>query len=198
MTLTNDLSPGFDEPVDGAQRTFRAVLEALSRPGVPVPLAGIDTAPAPMEPTLAAAALSLLDHETSVYLAPPLAIESVRRYIAFHTGAPIVSEPGEADFVIALADRDIPDVLQLKAGTAEYPDASATLLLGISGFGTGLPVRLSGPGIAETCEFSSGDLTDDFWTHARKNHTRFPLGVDVILCGPESVVGLPRSTSIAV
>ena len=198
MTMTNDLSPGFDEPVDGAQQAFRAVLDALSRPGIPVPLSGIAAAPQPVGPTLAATALTLLDHETSVYLAPPLDVEAVKRYIAFHTGAPIVNEPADADFVIALAHRDMPDILTLKTGCAEYPDQSATVLLGVCDFGSGDKVRLSGPGIAETQEFSPGDLDAGFWVTARQNHARFPLGVDFILCGPESVAGLPRSTSIAV
>ncbi|MDA7948959.1 MAG: phosphonate C-P lyase system protein PhnH [Hyphomicrobiaceae bacterium] len=198
MTMETELSPGFQEPVHGAQQTFRAVLDALSRPGIPVPLSGIEAAPDPMGPTLAAAALTLLDHETGVYLAPPLDIEAVKRYIAFHTGAPTVSEPADADFVIALADRDMPDILQLKTGCAEYPDQSATVLLGVRDFGSGEKVLLSGPGIAETQEFSPGNLDAGFWTTARQNHARFPLGVDFILCGPESVAGLPRSTSIAV
>ena len=191
-----DLAPGFAEPVHGAQQTFRDLLNALACPGAPVETVGVDAAPAPLSPTLAAAALTLLDHETRVALCPPLDRAGVPDYLAFHTGADLGAALGEADFVLAVADA-LPDIAALKVGTAEYPDRSATLLIGVDGFGGGERVTLSGPGIEETRDFAVDGLDAAFWAAARRNHARYPLGVDFIFCGPGAVAGLPRSAAIA-
>lgn len=198
MSLAMELAPGFEEPVHGSQRTFRAVLDALAHPGTLTPLEGLPSPPAPLNGTLAAVVLTLLDHEVAAYLGPRLDHEDVRRYIAFHTGAPIVSEACEADFLLANAGESLPDIGELKAGTAEYPDRSATLLIGVPAFGDGDPVTLSGPGIAHRTPFSAAGLGSNFWVAARRNHARFPLGVDFVFCGQDAIAGLPRSTDIAV
>ncbi len=52
------LAPGFADPVHDAQATFRAVMDALARPGLPRPLTPGLTPPAPLTPELAAVALT--------------------------------------------------------------------------------------------------------------------------------------------
>ena len=63
---------GFAEPVLAAQTTFRTVMDALARPGSVRRLAGV-AAPAPLSPSAAAIALTLLDYETPFWLDAPLA-----------------------------------------------------------------------------------------------------------------------------
>lgn len=198
MTLAADLAVGFDDPVFGTQETFRVVLNAFSQPGTTFPVKSRLSPPDLLSPTLAAAALTLVDHETSVYLSTPLNCEGVLRFIAFHTGAPIVNSAEDADFILGIAGRELPDLMALKSGTSEYPDQSATLLLDVGGFGSGESVSLSGPGIDGKTTFAAAGLDHDFWTMARRNSTRFPLGVDFLFCSPDALAGLPRSTLIAV
>src|SRR5205085_9658262 len=90
MTPATAVAPGFTEPVLGAQTAFRAVMNAMARPGTVLPLAGIAQAPAPLLPAAAAIALALVDYETPVWLDPALAgASAVGRWLAFHSGAPL-------------------------------------------------------------------------------------------------------------
>lgn len=97
------LSPGFADPVADAQACFRAVLDAMSRPGHVREVRG-PTAPAPLCNAAGAVLLTLVDHETALWLDPAAA--AARGWIAFHTGAPIVDTPAGAMFTLALSSRD--------------------------------------------------------------------------------------------
>ena len=53
MNAVTGLLPGFADPVLDAQRVFRAVMEALARPGSLQPLSDLPDVPAPLTPELA-------------------------------------------------------------------------------------------------------------------------------------------------
>jgi alpha-D-ribose 1-methylphosphonate 5-triphosphate synthase subunit PhnH len=191
--MTTTIKRGFAHPAAGSQAVFRTVLSAMSEPG------RIWMCPAlpkesSLQPVTAAVALTLLDYETPVFLAGRLGSDEARDFLAFHTGAPIISEPARAGFVIAASADDLPPIESLNAGTPEYPDRSATVILGVSGFETGTRVSLRGPGIPEFRNFQAGGLEASFWRLAIGNASRFPLGIDFIFCGPDALAALPRST----
>ena len=99
------LQPGFADPVAGAQACFRAVLDAMARPGR-VREAGADlTPPAPLAPATAAVLLTLVDHDTPVWL--DQAAAAARAWIAFHCGAPIVAAIAACSFALALSCRSL-------------------------------------------------------------------------------------------
>jgi len=58
------LTPGFADPVLDAQACFRAILEAMSRPGRIQRIAAHITPPAPLCTAAGAALLSLADADT--------------------------------------------------------------------------------------------------------------------------------------
>jgi alpha-D-ribose 1-methylphosphonate 5-triphosphate synthase subunit PhnH len=184
---------GFETPVFDAQRCFRVLLRAMSGPGLPVAwnASGLDMQPA----EAAAAALTLLDYETPVSLAGPFASDSWRDFMTFHTNAPIVA-PSEAAYV--LTDwQSLPAFMhELRTGTPEYPDRSATVLIQVAGFTSGLLVMFSGPGIQGERGFQAEGLDGGFWDAAIRNSGLFPLGLDFIFCGPGAIAALPRSTRI--
>jgi hypothetical protein len=63
MTVGIDLSkvrPGFPDPVHKSQSVFRAIMEAVARPGMQVTLSPAPTSPAPLCPAAGAVALTLL------------------------------------------------------------------------------------------------------------------------------------------
>ncbi len=190
------LSPGFAEPVDDAQVTFRAVLQAMARPGTVAELAVCPLAPAPLSPAMAAVALMLADHETPIWLGASLDVAEVRNFLTFHTGAPIVDVAAKARFVLVADDGELPDPDQINIGTPDYPDRSATLLIGAEAFDDGAAVRLSGPGIRGESEFRARGFDLTFWRRAQDNHELYPLGVDVVLCAGTQIAALPRSTRI--
>ncbi len=191
------LSGGFAEPVLDAQRAFRAVMQAMARPGTVQPLGVLPRPPAPLTPELAAVALTLIDHETPVWLGSPLRdLDEVRRWLAFHTGAPVVDAPEEADFAFAASPQGLPALSAFRQGTAEYPDLGATVVLGLPSLAGGVPVRLAGPGIAREAAFAPEGLAPGWWRERIAMRDAFPLGVDLVFCARGHVAGLPRSTRI--
>ena len=82
------------------QAAFRALMEAMARPGEIRTLRGV-TAPAPLAPATAALVQSLADYDTPVWLDRSLAdTPEVAKWIQFHTGAPLVTDPGDAAFAL--------------------------------------------------------------------------------------------------
>ena len=190
--MTLDISlPGFADPVLGAQASFRAVLDAMARPGsLHAAGAGI-TAPAPLDPATAAVLLTLVDGEIGLSLSADAA--PARDWLAFHCGVAFVA-PAQAAFALALA---CPDFSTLSAGTDEAPEASCTLILQLPALGRGTRYRLSGPGLRVPTDFQAGGLPEDFVARWAANHALFPRGIDLILCAGTLLTSLPRSVRVA-
>jgi len=187
---------GFADVAVNSAHAFRAIMQAMARPGRVMDI-GIDVAaPDPLFASTAAVALTLCDFQTPVWLAPDLRSETVMNYLRFHTGAPITEDAAQASFVIAAAGQGLPAPELLLQGTHEYPDRSATLVIQATGFATGA-VALTGPGIRGTVPFAVAGLESGFWAAMTENHARFPTGVDVIFAAPRLVAALPRSTAIS-
>ncbi|MBW8319192.1 MAG: phosphonate C-P lyase system protein PhnH, partial [Rhizobium sp.] len=87
-TTIEALTGGFSEPVHNAQSVFRMMMECLSRPGTIQSILPDVEPPKPMGAAAGAMALTLLDHDTPVWLTQGLAKSAVADWIAFHTGAP--------------------------------------------------------------------------------------------------------------
>ena len=82
---------GFTNAAVDSAHAFRVIMQAMSRPGVPVRLEAALEAPAPLACDPAAVALTLCDFQTPVWLSPALRNDRDRaQYLRFHTGAPIV------------------------------------------------------------------------------------------------------------
>jgi alpha-D-ribose 1-methylphosphonate 5-triphosphate synthase subunit PhnH len=182
--------PGFIDPVAEAQSCFRALLDAMGRPGQ-VRAAGTSlTAPAGMVPSMAAVVLTLLDADTPAWLDPAFA--AARDWIGFHCGAPWETLR-QAQFVIAST---MPDLAALHPGTDETPESAASVILHVGALHRGRQFRLTGPGLRCPAILRVDGLPADFDEIWCSNHARFPLGVDMILCAGDQLACLPRSVSI--
>jgi alpha-D-ribose 1-methylphosphonate 5-triphosphate synthase subunit PhnH len=188
--MTATLDAGFADPVRDAQSCFRAVLDAMARPGRIATVTGV-TAPAPPGPAAGAVLLTLVDHETPLWLDPDA--QPARRWIEFHCGAPIVSDPSICAFALA---GSLPDLGRLPAGTHESPETSATVICQVRGFSAGRSFRLSGPGLREPSTLTLDGLPRDFVSIWRRNHALFPRGIDLILCAGDQLTALPRTVAI--
>lgn len=194
--------PGFDDPVIGSQAVFRGLLDAMARPGRPIPLAPArllvePSVPVPLSAEAALACLTLLDLDTCLWLdGPAAASEALRRYLAFHCGCPIVAEPETADFALVTDPRAMPPLRAFGQGSAEYPDRSTTVILQIRTLSGEAGVTLRGPGIEASRRFAAAPLPPGFWDQAQANRARFPRGVDLVFVAPGAVAALPRSTRI--
>ena len=185
------LTPGFADPVPAAQSCFRALLEALSRPGRIQALGDLPEAPAPLAPAAAAALLTLADADTPVWTDAGPAAEA---WIRFHAGCPLVADPAAAAFLLATATP--PDFSMLDAGTEEEPHRSATLILQVAGLEAAPGWSLTGPGIEHRHRLQVGGAPPGFAAAWAANAARFPRGIDLILCAGDRLAGLPRTTSI--
>lgn len=190
------LDGGFADLVKDSQSVFRSVMDALSRPGLTRPIHVEAVPPAPLSPEVAAVALTLADHDSPVWLDETLAAsEAVVAWLKFHTGAPIVNDPREADFALVSGWGNLPRLDAFAIGTDEYPDRSTTVVLAVERF-EGAGRTIAGPGIKDTETLAVTGITEDFIAQWALNRELFPCGVDVLFAGVGQVVGLPRTTRI--
>ena len=184
---TVSLKGGFDNAPHAASVAFRALMNAMARPGTIEPLSGA-AAPAPLSTAAATLLLTLADHDTPLFLAGGCDTPAVRDWIAFHTGAPI-AQRAEATFALGAWDALLP-LGDYRIGTPEYPDRSATLIVEMARLSNkGTPLR--GPGIKDAASLALPDPAT-----CAANNALFPLGLDFYFTAQDRVAALPRSTRI--
>ena len=197
---------GSFDPVFDSQAVFRALLDAMARPGLVVHLPVRDPrCPVPSCQPLAAMLLTLLDHEVTFAVAPETGhgdgVDALVSYLAAATGSRAVAVE-EADFVVAPGAPPAGLLRRLRRGSPAFPDESATLLILVPALdpaGNGPEVSLAGPGVRSGGKtivrlpgLTPADLVDLAEVNAEP-----PLGIDLILVDAAgSLTGLPRSTRL--
>lgn len=195
---SGDLIAGFDNPVFQSGAVFRTVLDAMARPGLIQNCPVLPDAPDGLDPVAFAVILTLCDPGSPVWLAPACDSPAARSNIAFHTGAPVVEEPGAAHFaVLDIAEAETA-LAGLSVGTPEYPDRSATAIVLTPALSKDGGAALSGPGVDGHTRLSVVDGDAGFWAALARKNTQFPLGIDVILAGPGRLAAIPRSSKTEV
>lgn len=197
MTLSTLSVPGFADPVRDAQLTFRAVLDAMARPTRPVAVPAV-TRPASLTAAGAALLLTLCDDATPLWLDDRLrgGQDEVEAWLAFHTGAPVVARPAQAAFAVVSRPSALPELSVFAEGTDEAPHISATIIVLDPEGDPGQRFAADGPGFETPAVWTAPDLPKDFAHQWAANRARFPRGVDLIIAGAETVVGLPRTTRL--
>lgn len=189
------LKAGFDDSVHDSQRVFRALLDAMSRPGRIVTPSPPPELPAALHPATAAVCLALLDFETPLWLAGP-DIAETRAWLAFHAGCPFVATPEQAAFALVTDVAALPALVDFALGSDEMPERSTTLLLQVGRLVAGQGQRLSGPGIDGTAWLDVDGVTASFWTERAAACALFPRGLDVIFTAGPALAALPRTTQV--
>jgi alpha-D-ribose 1-methylphosphonate 5-triphosphate synthase subunit PhnH len=191
------LAPAFADPVDDAQSVFRAVMDAMARPGTPQTLTPALTPPAPLSRGAGAIALALLDYESPFWLDETLTrAPDVAQWLRFHTGAPIARDAKDAAFAFIADPACVPDFDCYALGTAEYPDRSTTLVLQVAHLSCSAVMCLRGPGIAGERSFAVSPGPADLVTRLQRNHALFPRGLDLLFVTDDAVAAIPRSTRV--
>lgn len=185
--ITDTLSGGFTEAPVQSARAFRAILDAMARPGSIHSVAGARP-PIPVSAAAGVVLLTLCDGTTPLHLAGGADRPEMRDWITFHTGAPLVAAE-EAVFALGRWE-DLLPVGRFHVGAPDYPDRSATLIVEMEGL-TGHGPALTGPGI-ETATWLNLPETAAF----RANRALFPLGFDTIFTSGDRIAALPRSTRV--
>ncbi len=191
-TQTSPLAAGFASPVLGSQACFRALLKAMSFPGRIVEIPTMPGPPPGWPPGLAAAALTLFDADTPVWLDASARSAEAEAYVRFHAGAPLADAPAGARFAVVLAPEYVPyDAFAI--GTDQYPDRSATVLIGVKALLGGQAIRLRGPGVLTHADVAPAGALEAFWLAWFRNNKLYPLGFDAFFFDKNRVIGLPRS-----
>jgi alpha-D-ribose 1-methylphosphonate 5-triphosphate synthase subunit PhnH len=193
----NALAPAFADPVDNAQAVFRAVMDAMARPGTAQTLAPALAPPAPLSRGAGAIALALLDYESPFWIDETLAGQpDVAQWLRFHTGAPIVRDTKDAAFAFFADPASVPDFESFALGTAEYPDRSTTLVLQVAHLSGTEVMNLRGPGIAGEGKLALSPCPADLVARLQSNHALFPRGLDLLFVTADAVAAIPRSTRV--
>ena len=188
---------GFDNPPLASQSVFRAVMDAMARPGSIRRCLSLTVPPAPLSAVAGAVVLTLCDHDTPLWLDPALeASPDIRAWLGFHCGSPIARIPADAHFALVADAANLIALENFSQGTQEYPDRSTTLILQVASLSGGRGLLFEGPGIEATASLAPNPLPRHFSEQWRQNNARFPRGVDLILASPEGVACLPRTTRI--
>lgn len=173
------------------QSVYRNVLSAFSYPGVVIELSPPADALSLVLATLVDAGVSLadLDQSVSPALWPFLACPSAN----FE----------EADFVVSSgAEFDLHN-RSPRLGDLYSPHCGATVILGCSELdggthrgGNWLSLSVTGPGVESCNEFSVAGMCVE-WLEARAVWVgKFPMGVDMLLCAANRIVGIPRTSCV--
>jgi alpha-D-ribose 1-methylphosphonate 5-triphosphate synthase subunit PhnH len=191
----NLLLPGFSDPVLDSQRTFRTLLDAMSRPGKVLQLeVGLEV-PRPLHIAAGAVALTLFDFETPLWTDLETDSEAVN-WIRFHCGCPVTADPHASRFALIMDENSLPPMGRFHLGLDECPEESTTLIIQVDKMVFGCGKRLMGPGIQGEHFLEAEGLPEDFWPAWENNHLAYPQGVDVILTAGKELAALPRTTRV--
>ena len=113
------VSAGFADPVHDAQTAFRAVLNALSRPGRRVAM-GQPVDSLAIGPAMAHVLLALTDDDTAVWWQQDDCAGA--HWLRFHTGARQAATPADAAFAVLDSATDMPPLAAFAASSVEAPE----------------------------------------------------------------------------
>lgn len=188
--------PPISQPAALEQRTFRAMLAAMSMPGSIEVLT--DANPSDATVAVVAIAQSFLDHEVTFHVAAEggSALEDA---ILRRTGAR-TAPLDRAGYVFADATHARCAVEQAVEGALEEPEQSATLIVRCAQVGAGdLALRLTGPGVDGEITLRLGGLGADVIEARNERNGPFPTGIDLLFVDAQGrLAGLPRSTQVEV
>jgi len=198
ITETHFAGPGAALSPAGSQLAFRAVLDALARPGLPAQLP-VSPESEPALPAVLLPLLALADLGTGVCLlgAEGFPERDWAGVLSTATSAPIVALE-QARLVAAAGPISAEEIRRLRRGTPLAPEEAALLAVAVAGL-TGGPRRwwLSGPGVPGRRAISPFGVPDEFVAARADAVAGYPAGIDVLLVGPGGgLLGLPRTTII--
>ena len=197
MVTVAELPAGFADKVLSAQSTFRAVMDAMARPGSVQRIRAAAGMPAPMMHGTAAIALTLFDHDTPVWLDSAMsATPDVAKWLKFHTSAPVIADPSASSFAVIGDAQNLPPLDCFALGNNEYPDRSTTLILQVDSLTSGPAFELTGAGI-DGAAVLQATIPANLLGQLEINATLFPRGIDVVLVHDDAIVAITRTTRLA-
>ncbi len=207
----------FDDAANAAQKNYRAVLSAMSRPGSIVSLNHIPKLPtqvithseaeAHRMAGLLALARTLCDADTPLWLDAPLRQPALAQYLRFHCSAPIMADnqSQESAFAFIADAQNMPHLHAFNQGSMDSPEKATTVIIACPlkraaelnewpRHSTQNSLRLP------FTEHSIEMLPIWFWDDISANRAYYPLGVDCIFVDAHAqgvhIMALPRFVRI--
>jgi alpha-D-ribose 1-methylphosphonate 5-triphosphate synthase subunit PhnH len=169
------------------QQTYRALLEAMSRPGKVIPIVQETS-----DQAYTAILATLLDAEVTLADPDGLLDEEIWPMLQANS-----AKPQAADYLLCSGGK--PPSFQPKLGSLPSPEQSATLIIKVDSLIEGeLNLFLSGPGVDGTVRCAITGLDPDWLTNRESWVSAFPLGADLLLVDETTVLALPRTTKVEV
>jgi alpha-D-ribose 1-methylphosphonate 5-triphosphate synthase subunit PhnH len=172
------------------QRAFRALLDAMARPGTVA-----EVLPHPQGGRLPHAVTvleAMLDHEVSFAVAPEHAsvIETLLRLTGSHHAA-----LEDAGYMLCEGEGISRALRAARTGTPEYPDRSATVIAMVESVsesaptsrsaGEGAVLSLAGPGINGRRTVYVSGFTAELRKLFSEANADLPMGIDLVLLAPD-------------
>jgi alpha-D-ribose 1-methylphosphonate 5-triphosphate synthase subunit PhnH len=193
MSAVHALAAGLPDTVQASQQAFRAVLDALARPGRTHEV-GVTLPDVALGGACARLLLSLCDEETPVWWQD--ADTGVQSWLQFHTGARVTQQPKAASFAVLNRLGEAPELADFAVGSGESPEFSTTLVIELPALQGGPVLEWRGPGIQDMQRVSLVGVPSSFWAQWQANHAAFPCGVDIVFTCGDRAMGLPRTTRV--
>lgn len=183
---------GFENPALESQQTFRAVFKAMEHPGQLITIRQNPIAPHELNPATAAACLTLLDHETSVWTDIDWKSPAIS-WLLFGCNSSVVTEACMADFVLVTGPDCIPDLSYLRITRRDDPEKAITLMVQVgdiqpnSGCGPSSNPPGNSPGLLPK------GIPDRFWYQWRQLSALYPCSIDVFFTCEDVLTALPKT-----
>ncbi len=186
------------DPVFDCQQIFKALMNALARPGKIFSIAEnikkIEDKNAP----LVAAGLTLLDNWKKFFASGAPDLEKILQQMTY--GVPASVE--EADYIfLPEGTFDLPlcqSILsQAKTGTLPEPHKSSAIFIVVDSLEGGEKRELTGPGIDGSIQISLPQKALMWVEERQRMNFEFPCGLELYFMTPQGgVMGIPRKTRI--
>lgn len=193
----------YDEVFD-AQRTFRVLLDSMSRPGriYELPAPAYEGVPDGMSAHGLTVLKTLCDNLVSIAFAPPREElrDSWRRYLNLNTASP-VRPVAEAAYALFDGASYATSFDELPIGDTEFPERGATAVLQVRRVSVesiaGLSITAVGPGIQTEQQTIVAGLDPRYLSARDRACDEYPMGIDLILVDQSgAVASYPRSSTV--
>ena len=179
------------DPVHDTRGCFRALVDAMSRPGT--------VATSPTEPAAYAVLATLVDHEVTLY-SPD---DRIKTALA-NEGRLTEADREQADIVHA-PEPDACPVGELSRGSLKEPSDGATVVYRVDGLqsdaeipAAGTELTLSGPGVDGRRRLGVEGFTPADARALAATQDSYPRGVDAVLTTETEIAAVPRSVELEV
>ena len=179
------------DPVADTRRTFRALVDAMARPGT--------VHAVPVGPADRAVIATLVDHEVTLRSDDGELTDRLAGEGRFDP-APLA----EAD-VVHTTDGSGDSIAEARRGTLEEPSDGATVVYRVEQVSTDLDsssgattLSLTGPGVPDRREVLVEGFPSTAVDAFEATTAGFPRGIDVVLASAKRIAALPRTVTVEV